>query len=275
MCSDDAECIKNLNRVKKIGLLRHRPKPPNDKDWVAFRVSQAWTELGISLHSLLPRAMKRVVAHDCPQAGASDNVPAHNVEANPDGWNRVQGARIRDTASHFADAQMHITNRLVFIASKSPHEFLYELMSEGLDIHSMMDPNDSKLAKCLNDLSTLFDTWGQPASEWKLLSDLMPNYQDDTDCIHLGRRYCASMMATLIKTLHDESYGLDVFLMYPLRSDKFSHQYQLDRARWLIRRKMLSSTTWWTKRRRAGAGRTSTAHVRFFSLCYRGVPRYC
>jgi hypothetical protein len=225
MC-EVGKCLDNLCRVKKIALLRHRARPPTDKDWLALRTAQCWSEIGLSLHGMLRRAVVEVCEAE-PSQGVA--VQAHDAAAHPEGRARIQGARIKDSRNHFADPWTHVVNRIILICTEQPQHFIYELLKSP-SVHSMLDPDQSLLGILLTQLTMLLDSWGDPQSKWSLLYDLKPDAQHDDDCIHLARRYLTSMQSSVIKSFWDECYGIDPYNLYILRSAKFSPQERHQRA---------------------------------------------
>jgi hypothetical protein len=221
MCAP-GQCKQNLCRVKAVAFWRHRAKSPTDKDWLALRVAQCWTELGISLHNLLTRAMTAVCGADTRGAAENRAVAAHDAEAHPDGRLRIQGARIKDSARFFEDPRMHRMNRLMLIAAGPSQELLYFFL-KGPTIHDILDPDESGLAKCINDITGLIEGWElAEASPWSSLSDFDADWQHTSANIDLARHYMTSMQAGIVKAFWDECYSLSPFDAYPLRSSKFT-----------------------------------------------------
>ena len=227
---------KDSSKNRKIALFRHRPRAPTDKDWLALRTSQAWIEVGLSLHNLLKRAVSIVCTEEA--AGTADrHIRQHEIETHPEGRRLIQGNRIRDSRDHFSDENTHLMNRLLLVSSEDSQSLLYGFLGNP-DIHKVLDPDDGILPLCLNAQAELIDSWSSGnGGRWSVLHDLRPDFQRSPDLIRAARKFTCTLHSSFIKSFCDECYGIDLLSLFPLISGKSSRLEQMVTAREFIQRR--------------------------------------
>ena len=132
-------------------LVKHRPRPPTQKDWTALRNAQAWEAFLWLAHQMLERgaltAIKVQIAERKARVGQDMVVQAADFGARDDSYSKAHHARLNKTDEHLSDQLAKATSLIMLVISKSPHSFLYDLLCESNSkmAVAMLDVNQNKI----------------------------------------------------------------------------------------------------------------------------------